>query len=289
MNQRVSIHIATKDRHSEIACLLTSLRNQTYQDWDLVLVDESEAPLMTHVPTTHLLNRIRQERHKVNYMKNNMLKGVCHARNICIDNDHFENPLTMRVDDDVVLDSDYIEKLVDVINQGYDLASGVTPLMVQPEFVRDPARLNGVVNVLEWDDEGEITKYGDDCGMCYDESAYVKRELANGFSHEPVTAVPFPAHHFRSCALYKSEIHDKDIRYECNLSPVGFREESFFSLRIRYKGYKIGVDLTAKAWHFQTPSGGCRYDNYSQLVAQDNASFEKWAKKMFKAHGGAPK
>ena len=87
-----------------------------------------------------------------------------------------------------------------------------------------------------------------------------------------------PAHHFRSCALYKSEIHDKGFRYETNLSPVGFREESFFSIRIRYMGYTIAVDLTAHAWHFMTPSGGCRYPNYKELLIQDDESFNKWAK-----------
>ena len=202
-----------------------------------------------------------------------MLLGVCHARNICIDNDTFKNPLTLRVDDDVILDVDYLEKLCNVIAKGYDIASGVTPLVVQPEFVRDPARLNGIVNALEWNAEGEVTKFGDDCGMCYN----IEK------------SVILPADHFRSCALYKTEITDKGVRYESNLSPVGFREETFFSLRARYLGYKIGVDLSAHAWHFMTPSGGCRYPNYADLVKQDNELFMKWSKAMFKEKGGAPK
>ncbi|MFA5132992.1 MAG: glycosyltransferase [Candidatus Paceibacterota bacterium] len=283
MTQRISIHIATKDRHSEIACLLVSLRSQTFQDWDLVIVDESQTPLNTHVPTMHLLNRLRLEGHKVNLMRNTMLLGVCHARNICIDNDTFKNKLTLRVDDDVILDTDYIEKLYNVLASDYDIASGVTPLVSQPEFIREPKRLNGIVNKIEYDKEGNIVRLDDDCGMCYD--GYVNQPDADGDCLLPFDMVVLPADHFRSCALYKTEITDKGIRYESNLSPVGFREESFFSLRARYLGCNIGVDLSAKAWHFMTPSGGCRYPNYQELVMQDNELFMKWSKAMFKEKG----
>lgn len=273
MTQRISIHVATRDRHSEFACLLTSLRMQSFQDWDLVIVDESETPLTNHAPSSFMLNRLRFEYHKINYMRNTMRSGVCNARNICIDNDYFNNPLILRVDDDVVLDHDYIEKLYNVLGQGYDLASGVTPSMQSPIFTRDPIRLNGIINIIEWDKDGNIIKFGDDCGMCYQTNdSYVLN-----------------AHHFRSCALYKSKYHKENIRYENNLSNIGFREESFFSLRLRYAGCKIGVDLSARAWHFQSPSGGCRFPNYSELVRQDDEVFKKWSKKMFKKNGGAPK
>ena len=270
-NDRVSIHVCTKDRHSEVACLLVSLRNQTYQNWDLVLVDESQTPLDTHTPSMFLLNRLRQENHKVVYCRNTISRGVCHARNLCIENDIFDNEYTLRVDDDVVLDVDYIEKLLDVIKAGYDIASGVTPLMNSPELVRDATRLNGTVNKIVWDEKGNIIHYADDCGRSY---------------YTPATEI-LPTDHFRSCALYKSELH-QHFKYETNLSPVGFREESFFSLRARWLGYKIAVDLTAKAWHFVTPSGGCRYSNYAELVRQDDETFKKWAQKMFIKNGGAP-
>ena len=288
--QRISIHVATRDRHSEVACLLVSLRNQTYQDWDIVIVDESETPLDTHVPSIYLLNRIRQEGHKVYYMRNIMRLGVCHARNICIDQDHFNNPLALRLDDDVVPDIDYIEKLVDVIDKGYDIASGVTPLMSKPEFVRDLSNgFDGIVNRIDVDNEGNITKFCDDCGYSYD----IKfKDIIQGGYKLPLKAVlnsVFPAHCFRSCALYKTKITKDGLRYETSLSPVSFREESFFSLRARWEGYKIGVDLSAKVWHFITPSGGCRYPNYQELVRQDDESFRKWLKKMIKSKGGMPK
>ena len=90
------------------------------------------------------------------------------------------------------------------------------------------------------------------------------------------------AHHFRSCALYKKDI---DIKYERGLSKIGFREESFFSLRALWKGYKIGVDTQAIAYHLRTPSGGCRANDYAQLIAGDDFIFSKWVKRQFKTKG----
>ena len=75
------------------------------------------------------------------------------------------------------------------------------------------------------------------------------------------------------------------MKYEKGLSPVGFREESFFGLRAVWEGYKLGVHTGAKAYHFQCPSGGCRYPNYNELVAQDDALFKKWFKNMYVKRG----
>lgn len=272
MSHRVTIQICTRDRHSEVACLLVSLRNQTFKKWDLVLLDESSQPLNTHVPSMFLLNRLRQEDHRVEYIRNAVSRGVCHARNICIDNNPFKNPLILRVDDDVILDSDYIEKLHKLIIDGYDIASGVTPLMAHPEHIREVSALGrDPINKITFDSEGNIVGFADDCGISYS-GDYLIRE----------------AEQFRSCALYKAEIHDY-FRYPTHISPVGFREEAWMSLQARWKGAKIGVDLSAKAWHFVTPSGGCRYPNYAELVVQDESTFRKWAKRMFEKNGGAPK
>ena len=52
----------------------------------------------------------------------------------------------LREDDDVVLEQDYIERLLKVIKKGYDFASGVTVPMRKVYMKRDPKFLNGVIN-----------------------------------------------------------------------------------------------------------------------------------------------
>jgi len=146
------------------------------------------------------------------------------------------------------------------------VGGGYTPALISGD--QTEKLINQLLITIEEDVPGDIVEFGDDCGMCYINAKDV-----------------LPADHFRSCALYKSSAHEL-FKYETNLSPVGFREESFFSLRAKWLGMKIGVDLSTHAWHFQTPSGGCRYPNYSELVKQDDETFKGWVKKMFKEKGG---
>ena len=91
-------------------------------------------------------------------------------------------------------------------------------------------------------------------------------------------SVILPAHHFRSCALYKSEIHDKANYVVERLSPTSFREEQFFSYNLQLAGYKIGVDTKAITYHQITPSGGCRDATYQSRVQSDQKIFEEFTK-----------
>lgn len=263
---RVSIQICTKDRHSEVSLLLQSLREQTQKEWDLVLCDESQTPIDRCEFLMMLLNKIREEGHHVNIIRNDLSRGVCHARNLLLENDYFGNPYILRLDDDVVLNSRYIELLVKGIDEGYDIVSGVTPSFRHPLIKRENKFVKPIINAIETDDVGNITKFGDDCGV-----GYIDDEL-------------IPTHHFRSCALFKSKVFDK-IKYPTNLTPVGFREESFVSIEALLAGYKLGVHTGAIALHFQTMSGGCRYPDYTEKVQTDDKTFQDWFKEKFQKHG----
>ena len=268
---RITLHIATKNRHSELALLLQSLRTQTYQKFDLIILDDaSGSPIGSNYFISHLLNRLMLEDHGVKVVREEKSFGVCHARNKCLIEDDFENELVGRIDDDCILESDYLEKMVHGIIMGFDIMSGVTPFIGQPILKRDIKFIGSIINKKIFNKKGEIIKYGDDCGY--------------GYVQEAV----FSAHEFRSNAIMKRAVVDK-IGYETNLTPVGFREEGFFSLRALYAGFKIGVNTHAIAWHLMCPSGGVRNDNYRNCVALDNETFYKFAKKMYLKYGELPK
>jgi len=257
--EKITIHVCTKNRPSELAILLQSLRTQKHTAWDIVIHDESETSINNIHYLYMLLNRIRLENHSVNIIRNNLSQGVCFARQNCIDKDYFGNKFIARIDDDVLLDSDYLEKLMTVIDAGYDIASGVTPHIGYPEVIRSITKVEPIINEKIINADGELIKNGDDCGLCYDEEKIL------------------PTHEFRSCALFKKEVLDK-IRYPDNLSMVGFREEGHLCLKAQIEGFKIGVHTGAKALHFQTPSGGVRDPQYGQKVQNDDKYFKKWVK-----------
>ena len=266
-NNRITVHIATRDRHTELFGVLQSLRTQTNQNWDLVILDDaSGAPIINAYFLNGMFNRLKLEGHKIKLLRNNTSFGCCYARNKCIEEDDFENEFTLRLDDDVILEPNYIEKLMDVINNGYDMASGVVPLFNIPKIKREVKFVEPVINKKEFDNEGNIIKYGDDCGYCYIEDKIL-------LSPE-----------FRTNCLYKSEINKK-VKYPVHISHVAFREEGFFSIKAILEGYNIGISTSAISFHLSTPSGGNRCSDYHQKVQLDNEIFYKWMKQMFKKHG----
>lgn len=267
MENRITIHICNRDRWSELGLLLQSLRTQTYQDFDIIILDDASGGPITQCSfITSLFNRMKLEGHKIKVVRNNTSFGCCYARNKCIEVDDFENPLTCRLDDDVILEPDYLERLVNVIESGFDMATGVVPLVAHPELKREVEHVKPIINEHKFDKEGNLVLQKDELGYCYIEDEVI------------------PTHQFRTNCLYKSEINKK-VKYPDNLTPVAFREEGFFSFKAILEGYKIGVYTGAVAYHLQTPSGGNRRSDYAECVKIDNETFLKWCKKMFEKHG----
>lgn len=264
---RVSIHITSKDRATEVALLLQSLRTQTYQDWDIVLLDDcSGTPLLNFGFIQTILNRIKLENHRVKILRNDFSKGVCAARQRLIDEDDFNNEYTCRLDDDCVPQPDYLRKLLSGfdIRQPYDMMTGVIPLMAYPETIRETRFVEPVICKHEFDNEGNLSMK-DELWATYDEKIIL-------------------CHQFRTNCLYRSKIN-KEVRYPQNLSKIGFREEAFFSLKAQSLGYKLGCNTGAVAYHLQTASGGCRTPDYAELVKLDDETFKEWAKKLYKEKG----
>ncbi len=263
---RISVHLPSKDRPTELALCLQSLRTQTYQNFDVVILDDcsGQSPL-NYAFMSPILNMLKHEGHAVVWLRKDIPGTVCTARQFLVDNDPFKNnELILRLDDDVMCDPDYLEKLIQVIDAGYDLASGVTPPAAGYPTTRRTRFVKPIINAVEFDNEGNITKNGDDCGYTYVEDEII------------------PTHHFRSCALYKKNIH-KTIEYEKTIT--FFREEQFLSFRAILAGFKLGVHTGAVVRHLMPGSGGNKSFNYQECVRNDDAIFVKWAKDLYTKHG----
>jgi len=266
---KVDVCITSKDRWSELAITLVSLGNQTHTDWDVfILDDKSGTPVEKSYFLNKIFSRLRLEGHRVKLIRNEIPKGVCGGRNLLIEetNKYGKGDLILRCDDDVWLKPNYIEKLIEGINEGYDLMSGLIPLLELPENKRKTKYVKPIINEHKIDEKGELTQQKDECGFGYIEKVII------------------PTHHFRTNALYKKEIQTK-IKYPTNLSHTGFREEGFFSFKAILEGYKLGIHTGATAYHLQCPSGGVRATDYAQRVQQDDKLFKDWIKKKFEERG----
>lgn len=267
---RVSINILTKDRPTELGLLLQSLRTQTYQAFDIFILDDcSGTPIQTYSFLRTLFERLRYEGHYIEIFRNQFSKGISlNRQKLAEDCRKFvDNEYICRLDDDTILEKDYLELLVAGIETyGFDLMSGVTPPMANGLWKREVSFVSPIINRVVLDNEGKFVINGDDCGHVY------------------LTKTVLPTHHFRSCALYKALVHDK-VSYEDNLTHCGFREEEFFSFRMMLAGYTLGVNTQAIAWHLMTPSGGDRRQNYADLSLQNQKLLNKFVRKMYSMYG----
>jgi len=267
---KVDIMICTKDRPSEIALLLQSLRTQTYKDFDVYIMDDrSGRPLATYHFIHCLINMLKQENHKVFLLREEKIRyGVTKLRQIVVDKimKIGTGEAILRLDDDNLLEPDYIEKLVYTLNQGYDIASGLVPVAFQNTIRRETKFVKPFIADIKLNKDGTIDKFGDDCGYLY-----LNEEI-------------IPSPHFRSMALIRKSVHEK-VKYESNLGYCSFREEEFFSFRALVNGFKIGVHTGAIAYHLNTPSGGERTPEYQSNLAFNHELLNKFTKKLFDKHG----
>lgn len=271
MKPKIAVLINYRDRPTELALLLQSLRTQTYKNFRIYILDDfSGMPIETYHFLVCIINKLNEEGNFIKYEKTPFHYGVSKARHKCVamaQEDGWAD-LFLRVDDDVILEPDYIEKLLEVISKGYDLATGVTPFIGQPQFKRESRFIQPIANRMVLDKEGNLIYNGDDFGTQYLDDAII------------------PIHHFRSCALYKKEIHEKIPGiYLNNLTKHGFREEQIFSIHCILNGFKLAVRTGAIAWHLLTPSGGERWQHAEEDIKMNEEILRNFIKKQFKQHG----
>lgn len=266
---KIDIMLCTKDRPTEVALLLQSLRTQTHQDWDLYIYDDrSGVPITNHSFLQTIIARLKLENHNVIIWRNEIPYGVTRLRKIMVERilEIGKGEAILRLDDDNLLEPDYIERLIKVLDAGYDIASGIVPHCGIPFIKRDTKFVKPFISDVKINDKGEIVYFGDDCGI-----EYLQKEI-------------IPSPNFRSMALIKKEVH-KNVSYEDNLGFCSFREEQFFSFRALIKGYKIGVDTGAVAYHLNTPSGGERTQEYANGLQNNHALLNRFTQKLFLEHG----
>jgi len=266
---KIDIMICSKDRPTEIGLLLQSLRSQTFQDFNIFIYDDrSGVPYQNYHFIQCLMNQLKIENHNVIFWRNDIPLGVTRLRRNMVEKilEYGNGDLILRLDDDNLLEPNYIERLVKCIDAGYDIASGIVPPCGTPFIKRHTKFVKPFISDVKLNDKGEIISFGDECGY-----QYIEKEI-------------IPSPNFRSMALIKREVHEK-VKYEDNLGFCSFREEQFFSFRALLEGYKICVDTGAIAYHLNTPSGGERTQSYYDGLKTNDELLSKFCQKIFKEKG----
>ena len=221
---RVGVQVVAS-RPDYLAVLLTSLKTQTYNKWDLVLVVQDEE-IIRNPLVSSILERLQLEGHRVSLMLANRSLGLCEMRNMALENDKCEYGL--RIDDDSLCEPDFIQLLVSKMPA---VCGGVVP----------PIRTYTLAPIRN--DLNEVDKDGN-----------IKDDFLPIYN----TSESFEVDHIRSSMMYVNEEARKIKFPTYNDSLASFREETDFCIRMKLAGTKIIFYPKAICWHFLAGYGGCR-------------------------------
>jgi len=245
-SRTVTVEISTLNRYfTTLPMAIASVATQTRKPDKLVLYDDGEQNELRGVsPYTELFHLLQDAGIPFETFKTPRL-GLAANHQHALEN--CTTDFLLRVDDDHILEPDIIEKLLKVMED--ETVGAVAPLVLQPGHIAPlPKGVEGKVEDifngtnLQWFVDGDRLR---------------------------------DVEHLYSCYLFRVKA-GREVGGYPKLTNVSFREDSWFSMKLKRAGYKLIVDPTITVWHLQQSTGGVRTFNDGSLWAQDDAKFREW-------------
>ena len=233
IKNRIGVQIVAS-RPDYLACLLTSIRNQTIRNWDIFLVIQSHNTITSVVQT--ILNRMELEGHRVKLLMTEE-KGIGHLRNICLNS--CDTDTGIRIDDDSICEPEYFEILYKILKREkkVGVVGGIVPAMSEEkkymplEFMKENVRITPHYDV-NW-----MTHY---------------------FYNTTDKYYHIEAQNITSSYMYYNSVMRRVGFAEFNDDLGGFREETYPLILLNKLGYKHYFCPGAVCWHLFAPTGGTR-------------------------------
>lgn len=264
--ERITIGVPTKDRYEYLAILIWSLLEQTYTEWDIVFIDDSENYYpITQIPFIYPLLMMLEHKGHTWSCDQGEKRGPHVSHNKIIAKS--KTDLILRIDDDCIADKDYIMNLVKVMVTDPEIGA-VGGLVLLPhakdEEQQQPEKWHSMEQyfgkLLEHPN-GSVTHHGD----------------LHWRYHRNQN--PKPVEHLHSSFLYKKSAALGVGGYANDYSLVGHNEETDFTYKLHLLKWKMYVEPSAIVWHLRAPSGGIRAGkdgqefNPEELWKQDDYRF----------------
>lgn len=260
---RIEIGFGTLGRWENVAVVLSSLMTQTYENWDLTIIDDSPSPVDlrdSHSAIANFFKLMEEKGHRWQVFVG-AKKGPQWARQKILDNSR--SPLTWIIDDDFFFMPNTMEILHDVFRDKKVGCAGAliwtpgTPRNFLPPNWKEVKELNG--KVLPW------IGYGCDQHYVIHASAPNIKEVE----------------HLCGSVMFRTSI-GKKWGWNLNLSRFGYTCENEFTYRFFKSNYKCLLVPEAIMFHFQTPDAlSKRSKEFDTETYKDRMQFmdkvKKWA------------
>lgn len=271
---RVLVDIVTRDRHSYLCSLITSLLGQTFKEWDICIqCDDYDESMPSDHQIMHLMHRCMHEGHGWRIIRSHRQgPHMAHDRTLQMakDDPHYRYKLICRIDDDIYVRPDYLERLYQMFVEDKDAEiAAVSGVYLDPKRSETeqmcPANYEGSLDYAGKIDHNVPWPY-----VC----AY------------PPGTKPRQVEHLYSSFMYRVEAAGQIGGYCKRFSQIGHREESDFSYRMFLAGWKLFIQPDAVGFHFSAPGGGIRakgINDRDKLAASDHLIYSnrlsRWKKR----------
>jgi len=254
LSDRISVIINTKDRREYLGITLSSLLGQTFQNWDLTLLDASSEPVINDERISRLLTIFRKYGHQVLYETDRSL-GIPHTyqRGLEIS----RNNLLIRMEDDVWMEPEMIERAYEVINSNEKVgAVGFMTPNWQFHQRQPPPKIlrNGFVM--------RSSNLVPNLGLIHEPIDQQELVISEDIIWDVCT--------IHAGSLFRRSAAERVGGFATHFSPTGHREETLFYCRLWFTGWELKVRSTSRLWHFESSIGGSRPEGAHSQNRQNN-------------------
>lgn len=248
--KKLVIGILNCNRGIEISLLMQSLLNQTYQDFDIIIIDDNSNDFLYDNSTFGSLLKLHENlNHKVKIIKGQQ-KGPHFAGQLLFENSSDYN-FVCRLDDDITVQPEFLEKLINCFDDKNVVAVG--PIYLLP-FKNISEQIIDLNSISDYNKKIMTTVQLVNDNEIYVNGAFQMNILLNSKGN-------IETQHLHSGFMYRRLSLKNIDGYFLGYSKTGHREETDTSYRLFLNGGKLLICSEAVAFHFHPMFGGIRTDS----------------------------
>lgn len=228
----ITAYISTKNRHHQtLELTVLSIINNTHKVDELIIIDDNKPlhPYNKDVLYSHLKNHAES-----NYISFNVIEGQ--HKNQVFNHEAVRktcaSDLILRIDDDVILEPNVIEKCINILKHNENIGALGVRCFFTNAIHAAPAYAS---NKLE------------DIFIAQNKAWFDSLATYSGYEYEDIEI-----EHLYGGAFFYRRIAGVTCPYELD-TKKGFREETIFTNRMFSQGWKLAIARDAYAYHYQMP------------------------------------